>query len=100
MTTATNGVSSPCIGMSRLLLGGRPSRTLAATTSGVTHMVHRCDLREWTNPHGARFTDWRAGCGASGTLSGHVSAGMTFGLSSIDYAHRDMLCSVCCEGLR
>ncbi len=88
-------VSSPSVGMSRLLLGGRPTRTLGATTWGVTHMVHAYELREWTNQYGVAFTDWHAGCGAHGTVSGHFSIG-TSGLTSLDFAHRQMLCPKCC----
>jgi hypothetical protein len=78
----TNGVSSPSIGMSRLLLGGRPTRTLGATDWGVTHMVHAYELIEWTNPHGATFTNWRASCGAKwhrvrSLLARYVRAGQS-----------------------
>jgi hypothetical protein len=97
--TPTNGVSSLSIGMSRMLLGSAPTRTLGATAWGITHMVYRTDLREWTNPHGVRFTDWSSSCGATGTESGHVSSGTASGLSSLDFAHRGMLCKDCCAGM-
>lgn len=99
MKVPTNGVSSPALGMSRLLLGGRPTQTLGATAWGVTHMVHSYELEEWTNPHGARFTNWKASCGAKGTESGHWSEGTCSMLSSLDYAHRLMLCKICCSGV-
>jgi hypothetical protein len=60
-------------------------------------MVRAYELAEWTNEHGATFTDWRASCGASGTVSGHFSVG-TSGLVSLDHAHRQMLCPTCCAG--
>lgn len=85
--------------MSRLLLGGRPTRTLGATSWGVTHMVHPAELREWTNPQGARFTSWSSSCGATGTVSGHTSLGTCSGLISLDYCHRLMLCPNCCAGV-
>lgn len=95
----TNGVSSPSIGMGRMLLGSRPTRTLGATAWGVTHMVHAYELREWTNPHGVRFTNWHASCGAADTVSGWYSAGTASGLASLDFAIRGMLCPDCCAGV-
>lgn len=95
----TNGVSSPSIGMSRMLLGSRPTITLGATSWGTTHMVHAYELREWTNPHGANFTDWCAPCGAKGTESGHFSKSTCSMLSSLDFAHQLMLCKNCCSGM-
>lgn len=95
----TNGVSAAPIGMSRMLLGGRPTTTLGATAWGKTHMVHAYELREWTNLHGATFTDWHASCGAKGTESGHFSKGTCSMLSSLDHAVRMMLCRDCCGGM-
>jgi hypothetical protein len=43
----------------------------------------------WSNAHGARFTDWTAVCGATGTTSGHAR----FGLSGT--ARRAELCTGC-----
>lgn len=94
-----NAVSAPSLGMSRLLLGGRPTKTLCATEWGVTHMVHASELREWTNAHGARFVEWSASCGAKGTKSGHPSLGTCSSIHSIDYAHKKMLCPDCCAGI-
>jgi hypothetical protein len=65
----------------------------------LVHMVHACELREWENPHRARFTDWHASCGASGTQTGWHSTGTAAGLSSLDFAVRKMLCRVCCAGM-
>lgn len=96
----TNGVSAAPIGMSRLLLGGRPTRTLGAMGGDMrVHMVHAYELREWTNSHGAWFTDWQASCGAKRTVSGHYSHGTCSSLSSLDYAVRSMLCPECCSGV-
>ena len=82
--------------MTRMLFGGFPSRTLCVSAAGTVHRVERENLREWTNRHGATFTEWRADCGATGTVSGHVSAGTATGITSIDGAHRAMLCRRCC----
>jgi hypothetical protein len=65
----------------------------------LVHMVHRGELREWSNPHGALFTDWHASCGAQGTKTGHVSRGTCSGLSSLDHAVRGMLCPKCCTNV-
>jgi hypothetical protein len=85
------------IGTSRMLLGGRPTRTLGAVGNDMkVHMVHAYELREWTNQHGAMFTDWSASCGASGTKGGHYSRGLCSSLTSLDFAVRAMLCPKCC----
>lgn len=96
----TNGVSAAPIGMSRALLGYGSTRTLGAVGGDMkVHMVHAYELREWTNPHGARFTDWHASCGAKGRVSGHFSIGTCSSLSSLDTAVRGMLCRNCCSGV-
>lgn len=83
-----------------MLLGGGPTRTLGAVGGDMkVHMVHAYELREWTNPHGATFTDWHSSCGAKGTKSGHFSRGTCSSLSSLDGAVRGMLCRVCCSGV-
>lgn len=88
------------IGMSRALLGGRPTRTLGAVGGDMkVHMVRWTDLVEWKNPHGALFTKWSASCGRSGTVSGWLSTGTASGLNSLDTAVRGMLCSECCSGV-
>lgn len=90
----------PAIGMSRMLLGGRPTRTLGAVGGDMlVHMVRVGELLEWENPHRARFTDWSSSCGTRGTLSGWHSTGTATGLSSLDFAVRGMLCRVCCAGV-
>ena len=86
------------IGMGRAILGGKPTRTLGVVGGDMlVHMVHRAELKEWENPHGARFTDWSSSCGRSGTVSGWLSQGTAFGLNSLDTAVRGMLCKDCCS---
>jgi hypothetical protein len=50
---------------------------------------------EWTNPYGARFTTWRATCGASDTDSGH---GRTGPFRRAGSARRAELCPACFPG--
>lgn len=97
MAYSTQRPSDVEIGTSRILLGGKPTRTLGAVGGDMkVHMVHRSEIREWENPYGATFTDWSSSCGASGTKSGWVSRGTCTGLTSLDHAVRGMLCPKCC----
>ncbi len=52
--------------LSALLLGERRSIDMTAG-----YPVHRVEVfKSWRNPHGVQFVDWRASCGATGTMSG------------------------------
>lgn len=52
------------------------------------------EFRPWTNRHGARFVDWRASCGASGTSTGTRET--AFGVAAT--ARRRELCPFCWPG--
>lgn len=65
---------------------------MSAADVSVGYPVHAvASYRNWTNQWGARFVNWTATCGASGTLSGHADD--AFGLSGS--ARRKELCRAC-----
>lgn len=65
---------------------------MSAADVSVGYPVHAvATFSEWENPHAARFTDWTAACGASGTAS--TSARFAFGLSG--GARKAELCKAC-----
>lgn len=69
------------------------SRPMTTSTKTAGYPVHAvAEFTRWTNPHGARFTNWVAQCGANGTLSGHDA----FGLAGS--ARRAELCAACFPG--
>lgn len=44
---------------------------MSAVTMTAGYPVHAAtEFSRWTNLYGVRFTDWRALCGASGTVAG------------------------------
>ena len=59
----------------------------------IGYPVHRAVAsRTWVNPHRAGFVDWRAFCGAEGTVAGgEVSSVFDHG----DRAYRAELCTRC-----
>jgi hypothetical protein len=64
----------------------------------VGHPVHRpVRYREWTNPHGADFTDWEAACGYVSTTSGSTrfTGRPPMAFSSVLSARRKELCRTC-----
>jgi hypothetical protein len=65
---------------------------VSAADVSVGYPVHAvAEYREWTNPHRARFVDWKAACGATGTATG--SADTAFGRSGS--ARKAELCRTC-----
>lgn len=66
---------------------------MSAVTAVAGYPVHAVvSFTRRTNPHGARFTDWRGACGATGTETGHGP----FGLAGS--ARRLELCPACFPG--
>lgn len=65
---------------------------MSASDASVGYPVHAvAEYRDWTNPHGARFVDWKATCGATGTQSRHSSN--AFG--RVGSARKAELCRAC-----
>lgn len=65
---------------------------MSAADISVGYPVHAvAEFRDWTNPHGARFVDWAATCGATGTQTG--TSDTAFGLSGS--ARKAELCRTC-----
>lgn len=66
---------------------------MTTSTKTAGYPVHAvAQIVRWTNPHGARFTDWRAHCGAEGYLTGHDSLGVA------GTARKAELCPRCFQG--
>ena len=65
---------------------------MSALDVSVGYPVHAvAEYREWENRHQARFTDWTAACGATGTATGHADS--AFG--QVRSARRLELCRTC-----
>lgn len=63
---------------------------MSAVDISAGYPVHAvAEYREWTNPHGVRFTDWVATCGATGTETGHSA------LKAAASARKRELCPSC-----
>lgn len=67
---------------------------MSASTVTVGYPVHAlASYRRWTNQYEARFTDWTAVCGASGTTAGQLGV---FGVAGT--ARKRELCPACFPG--
>jgi hypothetical protein len=65
---------------------------MSAADVSVGYPVHAvAEYRDWANPHGVKFVDWKAACGATGTATG--GSRTAFGLSGS--ARKAELCRAC-----
>lgn len=72
---------------------------MSASTITAGYPVHRVvEFSRWSNPHGVKFTDWKAACGASDTASGHPGGYGTGPFSTAGHARRAELCPACFPG--